>query len=169
MTRLIPDFSLKKFFMTSNSMAIGLRSFLILFSATLFSFSPKKGGDSFEIWLNGKRVLQQYVHVAKGVQTLHLTPVSDNDKLDIYYSHCGQIGNSRYITIKDEKNHAIKVWKFIDAAGGNTAMSFKVKDILGLKKNRTDKLGLYYSSHQLPEGRLLAIIDSENETGVARK
>jgi len=153
--------------MKVNSL-VTVKSMLILFCATLFSFSSKKGGDSFEIWLNGKRVLQQYVHVAKGVQTLQLTQASDNDKLDVYYNHCGQTGKSRLITIKDEKDRPLKVWKFTDATGNN-AMSFKLKDILSLRKSKTTKLSLFYSSHELPDGRLLAIIDSGNETGIASK
>ena len=155
--------------MKTNRKLIAIKSLLILFSAALFSFAVKKGGDSFEVWLNGKRVLEQYVHVAKGVQTLYLTPTSDNDRLDIYYRHCGQTGTGRYITIKDEKNRPLKVWKFNDATDNNVAMSFKLRDLLSLKKNKTDKLNLFYSSSQLPEGRLLAIIDSRNETGIARK
>ena len=155
--------------MNTKSNLISVKSLLVLFCAVIFSFSPKTGGDSFEIWLNGKRILQQYVYIAKGVQTLALTSTSDNDKLDIYYSHCGQIGKSRYITIKDEKNKALKVWKFTDVTDKNAAMSFKLKDILSLRKNKTDKLNLFYSSHELPDGRLLAIIVSGNETGIARK
>jgi len=87
--------------MKSNSKLIAVKSLLILVCATLFSFSPKRGGDSFEIVLNGKRVLQQFVYASKGVQTIQLAPTSDNDKLDIYYSHCGQVGKDRYITIKN--------------------------------------------------------------------
>jgi len=155
--------------MKLNSKWMAVKSLLILFSATLFSFSSKKGGDSFEVWLNGKRVLQQYVHVAKGVQTLQLAQASENDKLDIYYNHCGQTGKNRYITIKDKNNRPLKVWKFADAAGSNVAMSFKLKDILSLKKNKTDKLNLFYSSNELPNGRLLAIIVSENDRSIARK
>ena len=154
--------------MKLNSKLIAVTS-LLLFSATLFSFSSKPGGDSFEVWLNGKRMFQQYVHVAKTVQTLQLAQASENDKLDIYYSHCGQTGKGRYITIKDENNRPLKVWKFADATGGNVAMSFKLKDILSLKKNKTDKLNLFYSSLELPNGRLLATIVAENEKGIARK
>jgi hypothetical protein len=44
-----------------------------------------------------------------------------------------------------------------------------LKDLLSLKKNKTDKLNLFYSSSQLPSGRLLATIDSGKETGIARK
>jgi hypothetical protein len=136
--------------------------------ATLFSFSAKRGGDSFEIVLNGKRVLQQFVYVSKGVQTIQLTPTSDNDKLDIYYNHCGQVGKNRYITIKDDKDQPLKVWKIADAVDKNGAMSFKLKDILSLRKNKTDKLNLFYSSRELPSGRTLATIAGE-ETGIARK
>jgi len=95
-------------------------------------------------------------------------PTSDNDKLDIYYSHCGQVGKDRYITIKNEKDQPIKVWKFVDATDNNVAMSLKLKDILSLRKNKTDKLNLFYSSSELPKGKVLAIIAGE-ETGIARK
>ena len=154
--------------MKSHSKLIVTKSLLVLVCAMLFSFSSKRGGDSFEIVLNGKRVLQQFVYASKGVQTIQLTQTSDNDKLDIYYSHCGQVGKNRYITIKNEKDQAIKVWKLADAAGKNGAMSFKLKDILSLRKNKTDKLNLFYSSSELPAGRTLATIAGE-ETGIARK
>ena len=154
--------------MKSHSKLIVAKSLLILVCAMLFSFSSKKGGDSFEIMLNGKRVLQQFVYASKGVQTIQLTATSDNDKLDIYYSHCGQIGKNRYITIKNEKDQPIKVWKFADAVDKNGAMSFKLKDILSLRKNKTDKLNLFYNSSELPAGRTLATIAGD-ETGIARK
>jgi len=161
-------FILKKFFMKCYSKVVAVKSLLILLCATLFSFSSKKGGDSFEIVLNGKRVLQQFVYASKGIQTIQLTQTSENDKLDIYYSHCGQVGKNRYVTIKDEKDQAIKVWKFEDAADKHGVMSFKLKDILSLRKNKTDKLNLFYSSSERPAGRTLATIAGE-ETGVARK
>jgi hypothetical protein len=154
--------------MKSHSKLIIAKSLLILVCATLFSFSSKRGGDSFEIVLNGKRVLQQFVYASKGIQTIQLTQTSDNDKLDIYYSHCGQVGKNRYITIKNEKDQPIKVWKLADAADKNGVMSFKLKDILSLRKNKTDKLNLFYSSSELPAGRTLATIAGE-ETGIARK
>lgn len=154
--------------MKSHSKLIVAKSLLILICATLFSFSSKRGGDSFEIVLNGKRVLQQFVYASKGVQTIQLTQTSDNDKLDIYYNHCGQVGKNRYIAIKNEKDEPIKVWKFADAVDKNGGMSFKLKDVLSLRKNKTDKLNLFYSSSELPAGRTLATIAGE-ETGMARK
>jgi len=154
--------------MKSYNKLFAVKSLLLLLCVTLFSFSTKKGGDSFEILLNGKRVLQQFVYASKGVQTIQLAQTSDNDKLDIYYHHCGQVGKSRYITIKDEKDQPIKVWKIADAVDKDGAMSFKLKDILSLRKNKTEKLNLFYSSSELPSGRTLATIAGE-ETGIARK
>ncbi|HEV8508806.1 MAG TPA: hypothetical protein VGQ53_25600 [Chitinophagaceae bacterium] len=154
--------------MKSHSKLIVAKSLVIMVCAALFSFSSKRGGDSFEIVLNGKRVLQQFVYASKGVQTIQLTPTSDNDKLDIYYNHCGQVGKNRYITVKNEKDQPVKIWKFADAVDKNGAMSFKLKDILSLRKNKTEKLNLFYSSSELPAGRTLAVIAGE-ETGIARK
>src|SRR5215510_10843967 len=105
--------------MKSYSNLIFGKSLLIMVCATLFSFSTKSGGDSFEIVLNGKRVLQQFVYASKGVQTIQLTQTSDNDKLDIYYNHCGQVGKSRYVTIKNDRDQPIKVFKFADAVDKN--------------------------------------------------
>ena len=148
---------------------MAVKTLLIAGCLAMFSFSSKRGGDSFEIWLNGKIVLKQFVLVSKGIQTLQLNGASENDRLDVYYSHCGQTGKSRYITIQDERGHALKVWKFADAIGQNGAMAFKVKDILRLKKNKGSKLSLFYSSNELPNGRLLATIVSENENGIAAR
>jgi len=152
-----------------NGKSMAMKTFLIAGCLALFSFSPRRGGDSFEIWLNGKMVLQRFVHVSKGVETLQLNHSSENDRLDVYYKHCGQVGKSRYISIQDESGHALKVWKFADATANNAAMSFKVKDILRLKKTKSSKLSLFYSSQELPDGRLLATIVSENENGIASR
>ena len=165
---LFKFFILKIFFMKSHSKLIAVKSLVVLLCATLFSFSSNRGGDSFEIVLNGKRVLQQFVYASKSVQTIQLVQSSDNDKLDIYYSHCGQVGKNRHVTIKNEKDQPIKVWKFEDTPDKDGAMSFKLRDILSLRKNKTEKLILFYSSSELPSGRTLAMIAGD-ETGIARK
>lgn len=155
--------------MKPNSRLMAVKSLLVIFCVGLFSFSSKRGGDSFEIWLNGKMMLQQFVHVSSAVQTLHLNAASENDKLDIYYRHCGQVGTNRYVTIKDENDRSLKVWKFTDSNGNNPAMSIRLKDISGLKKSKDSKLNIFYSSTELPKGKLLASLAVSNETSVAVK
>ena len=146
-----------------------VRSLLVIFCVGLFSFSDNRGGDSFEIWLNGKMMLQQFVYVSSAVQTLHLNAASANDKLDIFYRHCGQVGTDRYITIKDENDRQLKVWKFADSKGNNPAMSIKLKDISSLKKSKDSKLNIFYSSNELPKGKVLATLAVSNESSVAMK
>jgi hypothetical protein len=127
----------------------------------IFSFSGKKGGDSFQIYVDGKLVVEQYVSIAKGVQTLQLAQIASKERIDVYYSHCGKTGTARVISIKNADNKTLKNWKFADAAE-KSAMTCQIKDILALQKDKTAKLNLYYTSKEMPEGRLLAVINSSN-------
>lgn len=126
--------------------------------AILFSFSTNKGGEGFEISLNNKVVLQQYGSDLNTVKTLKLDQAADNDQLSIRYHHCGRVGKNRTITIKDGQDKVLKQWNFTDASNAAASMSCKVKDILGLRNGKNTILKLYYSSSELPKGRLLTSI-----------
>lgn len=130
----------------------------------LFSFSGKKGGDSFQIYVDGKLIVEQFVHASKGVQNLQLSQISSKEKIEVYYSHCGKVGKSRAISIKSADNKTLKEWKFADTEK-KTFMTCQIKEILALQKSKSSKLNLYYSSKELPDGRLLAVINgSETKT-----
>ena len=126
--------------------------------AILYSFSTNKGGEGFEISLNNKVVLQQYGSDLNTVKTLKLDQAAGNDQLSIRYHHCGRVGKNRTITIKDGQNKVLKQWNFTDASNAAASMSCKVKDILGLRNGKNTILKLYYSSSELPKGRLLTSI-----------
>jgi hypothetical protein len=126
--------------------------------ATLFSFSPKPGGEGFEISLNSKIVLQQFGSQMDAVKSLSLNQSSYNDQLTIKYHHCGKVGKNRVVTVKDGQNKTLKEWHFADAATPVAAMTVNVKDILSLKKENSNTLKLNYSSSELPAGRVLATI-----------
>jgi hypothetical protein len=130
----------------------------------LFSFTSPRGGDSFTIHLNNKLVLHQYLHVDKAVKTLSLQAANNNDKLRISFSHCGQVGKSRSITIKDGQNKVLKQWRYAD---NHSSMVCKVKDITGLKKGN-GPLQLFYSSGEMPAGRVLASVIVEGNS-IAKK
>ena len=131
---------------------------------TLFSFSPKPGGEGFEISLNNKVVLQQFGSQMDAVKSMSLNQGSYNDQLTIKYHHCGKVGKNRVVTIKDGQNKILKEWHFADASTPVAAMAINVKDILALQKGNS-RVNLYYSSSELPKGRLLTTITPGNITG----
>ena len=146
-----------------KTMLFGLMAAMVMF----FSFTSPKGGDSFQVYFNGKLMLEQFVYADHSVKSLQLTSTSPTDKLDIYYNHCGQTGKNRTISIKDEKDKVLKTWKFADA-NGKSAMTIMLKDIYGLEKNGQFKFSIVYSSKELPDGRSLATVSLGN-SNVVRK
>lgn len=131
---------------------------LVAVCAFLFSFAPKPGGEGFEIYLNNKVVLQQYGNEMNTVKSLQLNQSSVNDQLTIKYHHCGRVGKNRIVTIKDGQNKILKEWRFEDVSVPVAGMTCNVKDIFSLKKGTTGTIKLYYSSSELPKGRLLASV-----------
>lgn len=109
----------------------------------------------FAIYLNGKQVHQQFIHIDKSVKTLTFGSLLDNDMIEVFYSHCGQTGKSRVLTFRDEKNNLLKKISFGDGENNGSRMKFYRKDIAATKEG---KVNLFYSSAELPEGRLLATI-----------
>ncbi len=145
-----------------NRKSIGTKMLALLtLFATLTSFSGNFGGDSYQLYVNGKLVLEEYVHGQKGVKTVALQQANANDQVSVVYSHCGQAGKARNITLRDGKNKILKQWSFDDAGNGSKSamMTCKAKDIFEVKKSSgLDRLNLYYTSKELPDGKLLAYI-----------
>lgn len=130
---------------------------LVAIAATLLSFtaSSPAGGEGFEIFVNGKVVLQRFNKEVEVVKTLTLNAASPNDKISFRYYHCGQVGKNRFVTIKNANNSPIKVWDFSDVTTGDIGCT--VKDLLSLQKGaKTFKV--FYSSSELPKGRELVEI-----------
>ena len=152
---------MKKFSASSFLDLIALASLC----AVLFSFGTK-GGDVFEIYLNGKRVCQQFVYVAKNAKTLELFAANDNDKIDVSYLHCGRVGTKRMLSFRNEKAELVKQLKFADASDNHSFMSFYRRDVA---KDKNTRLNVYYTSSELPEGRLLATLSGSGNQSVAKR
>jgi hypothetical protein len=127
-------------------------------SVTVFSFSPAGGGDKCEIYINNKLVVENFISHNSGAKTVTLFPGNYNNRIDVYYSHCGQTGKNRSLVLKDAQNKVIKKWEFADASGSNKAMSLKGKDIMDLQKEGNGTLKLFYSSKELPDGKMVASV-----------
>jgi hypothetical protein len=141
--------------------------FMALVGLTVVMQPLIAGTDSYRIYLNNKLILQQYVSRSLDLGNLPLSDANANDKLVVYYNHCGATGRSRSIAVKDENGVVLKEWKFPDAPvkdggmnipAGDDGMTIPVKEILGLQA-KNHGLSLYYSSKQLPAGHLLTRID----------
>ena len=131
---------------------------MVLISTTLFSFIPKPGGEGFEIYLNDKLLVQRFGDGMNKATSLQLSSASTNDQLVIKYHHCGKVGKNRVITIKDDQNRILKEFRYTDVNTPVAAISVPVKDLLNVKKGNT-VLKLYYSSSELPNGRMLASLN----------
>ena len=142
---------------------------LVAIAAALLSFSPRFGGEGFEILLNGKVLLQQFGKDLNTVKNLQLGQVSANDKLTIRYHHCGNVGKNRVVTIKDGQDRVLKQWRYKDSESRVAEMQCSTQDIITLKKAGTDVFKIYYSSSELPNGRMLASISGGNNDAVSRK
>lgn len=128
---------------------------MLVLCGGIFSFSGKKGGDMFAIFLNGKQVLQQFVHVDKSVKTLTFQSLQPTDKIEVLYSHCGRAGTNRVLAIRDAKNNLLKKLSFGDGESNTARMGFYRKEVAAANEG---KVSLVYSSTELPEGRMLATI-----------
>lgn len=99
------------------------------------------------------------------LESLELSAANANDRLVVYYNHCGATGRSRSISVKDDNGNVLREWKFRDAAVKNNenvpaeddAMVIPVKEILELKAKHPG-LTLSYFAQQLPAGRMLTRI-----------
>ena len=156
-----------------NRKSLAAKSLVLLaLFATLTSFSGNWGGDSYQVYVNGKLVMDQYVHGQKGVKTIALQQANANDQVSIVYSHCGAAGKSRTISLRDGSNKVLRQWTFDDAGTGTNGvksamMSCKAIEILNVKKTSgLDRVNLFYTSKELPEGKLLAyIITAKDNVG----
>ena len=142
---------------------------LVAIAAALLSFSPRFGGEGFEILLNGKVLLQQFGKDLNTVKNLQLGQVSANDKLTIRYHHCGNVGKNRVVTIKDGQDRVLKQWRYKDSESRVAEMQCSTQDIITLNKAGTHVFKIYYSSSELPNGRMLASISVGNNDAVSRK
>lgn len=126
-----------------------------------FSFTTKRGLDSYEIYLNDKLILKQSVNQPLSLRKLQLGKANDSDQLRINYQHCegNGVGTGRSIVIKDKKGNTLKKWTFANAIGSNTAMVIPVKELLQVERNNANQdLSIYYTAQELPKGEMLAAL-----------
>jgi len=138
----------------------------IVISAALLSFSPKPGGEGFEISQAGKILAQKFGSNTEDGKSLQIQ-INSTDPLIVKYYHCGRVGNNRVITVKDDQDKLLKEFHYADLKTPAPSMVVPLKDIHTMKKGSNVSLKLFYSSSELPKGRQLASINTGN--AIARR
>jgi len=134
---------------------------LITLSLTAFGFTAKFGLDGYEIYLNNKLILKQYVNQPVSLRILQLDKANEGDELRIKYTHCSNKGpgTGRSIVLKDEQGNTLKKWAFADATGSDFDMKIAAKELLQIeKKNVRHELSLYYTARELSKGEMLGVV-----------
>jgi hypothetical protein len=123
----------------------------------LFSFAVKPGGEGYEIFVGNNLLVQQFGGKQE-LKSLRWSPSMANEEMIIRYYHCGKAGKGRVVTIKDIDDNTLKQFRFPDAS--TPAMSLQMKVITDLNSaKKAKRVKLYYSSAELPKGRMLTEID----------
>jgi hypothetical protein len=142
----------------------------VVLCAILFSFSRITGTHSFQVLLDSKLMIDQYVNSKMEAPTLIIDPAKNHSQLIVKYNECGKTVTGRTITIKDEKNNVLKDWRFEGVtAGFKDPMVCSVKDITALKQRGGNTLKLFYSSKEFPEGQQVANLVIGGEATTALK
>lgn len=141
--------------------ALGSTIAVLFLCLTMMAFTPMRGLDSYEISLNGKLIMKQYVNQPLNLRMLQLENAQAQDQLSIRYTHCTikGAGSNRTLVLKDEEGHVLKQWEFANNPGENNPMSIRVGELLQLEKDHKDhRITLNYQAKELPGAELLAFL-----------
>jgi hypothetical protein len=129
----------------------------------LCSFTFLPGGASYEVYLNGERVIQDHLYGRKEVPTLPLAMNTTGGELSLTFNNCGKIDTGRKISLKDEQNKTLKEWSFSDSPDLKNKMVIRVSEITGFG-NQYSRAQLVYSSREFPTDIHLVILQLTNTT-----
>jgi len=125
----------------------------------LSAFSTKPGSHSFQVYLDDKLMIEQYVSSKMLVPRINIDPAENYTRLVVKYNECGRTVTGRKINIKDDRGNVLKEWNFEGSTSGyKDAMTCSVKDIQALRQKANGELRLYYFSADFTEGQQIATL-----------
>ena len=128
-------------------------TFILLLSS---GFISRPGGEGFEVYINHKLVLQQFGKDINTTKSISLANAKPDEEVLVKYHRCGNGSNNRVFTIRDGQDKILKQWAYKNTTEKISLMTCKVKDITSLQQGSNNTFKLYYSSSEIPNGRLLA-------------
>ena len=146
-----------------------LKAALMLLSCLgIYSFANAPGGEGYEVYLNGKVILQRFGQDMNKPHTIRFTAGTEQEQISVRYYHCGQPGKKRALLVKDNQDNLLREFHFDDESKAGTGMQCRVGELIQLRKNEADVLKLYYRSSEIPGGRLLVSFISDKGIAAAR-
>src|SRR5688572_16017459 len=102
--------------------------FLAIATVALCSFDLVPGAASYEVYLNNKSVIKEYLGGQKETPTLPLNTSTAKDELSVTFNNCGKIDTGRKISLKDEQDKTLKEWSFSDSPDIKNKMVIRVSE-----------------------------------------
>lgn len=148
-----------------------LRMLALAALCTLFySFTVLPGAHRFQVYLDSKLMVEQYVNPRAEAPRLVIDPSVTHQQLVINYDECGRTVSNRTLTLKDNNNTVLKKWNFTgDTSGYQDPMTCSWKEIVSLKPKGSNTVKLYYSSKEYPEGVQVAYLVLEKEAIIGKR
>ena len=135
--------------------------FILLMSCfigfTAFVIPSKPGGEGFDIFWNGKAVLERYGSLVNQPGHLDLRDAKPADELLITYYHCGQPAKGRVLQLNDAKGNLLRSFIYGDAKTASAGMIIRVRELPAHAKSSEGVQLVYHSDMKHPP-RMLATI-----------
>lgn len=139
------------------------RQFYVLTMLFLSILTALRAGglDSYEVYLNDKLVMKQYINQPLNLRQLQLNKVKDSDVLRIRYNHCNtpNSGTGRSLFLKGADGVVLKKWEFSNVNSTDKGMVVSVKELRQLERqNKGRELSMYYAARELTTSEMLAVL-----------
>jgi hypothetical protein len=139
----------------------------LLLAIGLPSYRSARGGEGYEVYLNQKLIMQKFGKELAQPALLKLDP-SQDQQLRIIYYHCGKNGKNRQLTLRDESEQVLKVWKYANSSQPASPMELNLAAVAQTGKSKgSGKWSLHYNSSELQNERQLLVI--EKSAAIARR
>jgi hypothetical protein len=124
--------------------------------------------DNYQIYIKKVLVVNDggFGSIKKGTILYRIKKKNYVDTFDIYFNHCIMGAHRRRIELRSKQNKITRTWEFPDMEE-ERIMRIPIKQIKDQLVSGNDMV-LYYFDEQLPEGRFLMTLQTDNPAGMSK-
>lgn len=138
---------------TKQSWLVGITG--LIMALFFMSFTLLRGGYGYTLHVNNKLAGQYYLTDKHETPTLRLTQQDLTGKLTVYFNECGEIGQSRSLSIRDSNQKILKEWTFANSTTQHDPMDIAWRDVIALERTSA---AVYYTSARVNKPQLLVYL-----------